>query len=115
MSLDEEAIDELTQVLGHVKDPIRIKEFLFCLLTKYEIEEVASRWELVKLLDEGVSQRNIAAQLGLSLCKITRGSKELKKTDSAFKEFIEIGKRLHPGKGPDTVPAASDNTLQEPE
>ena len=46
----------------------------------------------VKLIDDGMSQRNIAKRLGLSLCKITRGSKELKKDNSAFKHFIELYK-----------------------
>ncbi|HPN10625.1 MAG TPA: Trp family transcriptional regulator, partial [Spirochaetota bacterium] len=44
---------------------------------------------LVKLLHEGMSQRKIAERLGLSLCKITRGSRELKKSRSPFKAMLE--------------------------
>jgi TrpR family trp operon transcriptional repressor len=83
-------LGEISRALGSVQDPELIKDFLFCLLTPYEIEEVASRWALVKMMDRGASQRNIAAELGLSLCKITRGSRELKKKNSAFKRFIDI-------------------------
>lgn len=86
------AISELSAVLAEVNDPRLILRFLHSILTKYEIEEVASRWELVKLIDAGMSQRKIANSLGLSLCKITRGSKELKKEDSAFKKFIDLHK-----------------------
>ncbi len=46
---------------------------------------MAKRWALVKELSHGTAQRRIAEDLGLSLCKITRGSRELKKEGSAFK------------------------------
>jgi len=36
-----------------------------------------------------MAQRKIAEELGLSLCKITRGSRELKKEGSAFKALLE--------------------------
>jgi TrpR family transcriptional regulator, trp operon repressor len=85
----EEVIGELSSVLAKVDDPDLVRRFLYSILTEYEIEEVASRWELVKLIDRGMSQRKIADRLGLSLCKITRGSKELKKENSAFKQVID--------------------------
>ncbi|MFW6293058.1 MAG: Trp family transcriptional regulator [Spirochaetota bacterium] len=43
----------------------------------------------MQLLEEGVSQREIARRLGISLCNITRGSRELKKPDSAFRQIIK--------------------------
>ncbi|HAK45909.1 MAG TPA: transcriptional regulator [Spirochaeta sp.] len=82
-------LKELSTALSKTDDPDLILEFLECLLTRNEMSEVASRWALVKMLDQGTSQRNIASQLGLSLCKITRGSKELQKTESAFKKMID--------------------------
>jgi TrpR family trp operon transcriptional repressor len=82
------AMAELARALGATSDPRSILRFLNSLLTPNEIREIASRWELVKLLDRGDSQRQIARQLGLSLCKITRGSRELKKKDSPFKLMI---------------------------
>jgi TrpR family trp operon transcriptional repressor len=84
-----EALDQIAAVLARIEDRKLIREFLICILTKYEIKEIAGRWELVKLLYEGMSQRRIAEQLGMSLCKITRGSKELKKRGSAFKTVLD--------------------------
>jgi TrpR family trp operon transcriptional repressor len=84
------SLKEMSSAFSRATDSELIFNFLECLLTKNEISEVASRWELVKMLDHGVSQRNIASELGLSLCKITRGSKELQKTDSAFKKMIDL-------------------------
>ncbi|NLO92327.1 MAG: transcriptional regulator [Elusimicrobia bacterium] len=58
------------------------------LLTPAEIENFALRWRLLKMLDGGVPQRQIAARLGISLCKITRGSRILKKRDSRIKQTL---------------------------
>jgi TrpR family trp operon transcriptional repressor len=80
---------ELSAALAKTNDPQTILRFLNSLLTPNEIREISSRWELVKLLDQGYSQRQIAQRLGLSLCKITRGSRELKKKDSPFKCMFE--------------------------
>jgi len=84
-----QALDQIAGILARIEDRKLVREFLICILTKYEIKEIAGRWELVKLLYDGMSQRRIAEQLGMSLCKITRGSKELKKRDSAFKTVLD--------------------------
>ena len=83
-----DAIKEIAEVLAKIDDQVLIEDFLVSILTENEIKEIHSRWDLVKLLYQGVSQRTIARKLGLSLCKITRGSKELKKRNSAFKKVI---------------------------
>jgi TrpR family transcriptional regulator, trp operon repressor len=83
-------INEIASVLAATKDKKVIEKFLLSLLTRSEVEEISSRWELVKLLNSGLSQRKIASKLGLSLCKITRGSRELKKKSSAFKHMINV-------------------------
>jgi len=90
----DNSLDEMARVFARVEDVALIKGFFECLLTKNELDEIASRWELVKLIDAGMSQRKIAQKLGLSLCKITRGSKELKKEGSAFAKFIEMSKQI---------------------
>jgi len=86
---ETKSLREIACVLAETRDAKYILHFLHSLLTPNEIHEIASRWELVKLLDQGYSQRQIAQQLGLSLCKITRGSRELKRQDSPFKHMIE--------------------------
>ena len=91
----EESLQELSRVLAETGDTQLIEDFLYCLLTRSELENISTRWELVKLIEEGVSQRKIAERLGLSLCKITRGSRELKKEDSAFQKMLETHHALH--------------------
>ena len=86
-------LGEISTVLAEIKDEKLILDFFKSILTRNEISAISSRWELVRLLDQGESQRKIAKKLGLSLCKITRGSKELKKRHSAFKRMIENFKK----------------------
>jgi len=79
---------ELASALARTDDPGLIRDFLYCLLTPAEIADVAARWALVKELKRKTPQREIARDLGISLCKITRGSRELKKTGSAFQQMV---------------------------
>ncbi|MEA2102902.1 MAG: Trp family transcriptional regulator [Thermodesulfobacteriota bacterium] len=88
--MEQEGIDSLAEVLSKIQDKDLIREFLYQIHTPAESRDLSLRWELVRLLDEGVSQRDISSRLGISLCKITRGSKELKKTHSAIKDVLVL-------------------------
>ncbi|WP_243294316.1 Trp family transcriptional regulator [Geothrix mesophila] len=90
-SLDR--LPELASLFDEARDPRLVEQFLREILTPSEIHGISSRWELVKRLDEGESQRAIAAELGLSLCKITRGSRELKKPGSALRTMLDRHRR----------------------
>jgi TrpR family trp operon transcriptional repressor len=82
-------LHELIQVFARVNnydEMQRLFEELFTMKEKYDF---ALRWRLMKDISRGVPQREIAQNLGISLCKITRGSKILKKEDSLMKKLIE--------------------------
>lgn len=71
--------------------PLEAKDLhavLATLLTPQEREKIVLRWKLVCLLQQGITQRAIAAKLGVSLCKITRGSRELKFGPEAFRAVV---------------------------
>ncbi|MBI9098475.1 MAG: transcriptional regulator [Spirochaetaceae bacterium] len=87
---EDDAFKELVLALSRTDDSELIEDFLRSLLTDNEVYEVSSRWALVKLIDSGITQRQISRDLGLSLCKITRGSKELKKEDSSFRKMLNL-------------------------
>jgi TrpR family trp operon transcriptional repressor len=93
-ALLEGSFDELSRVLTASGDPELVKAFLTSLLTPSERLDIAARWELVHRIDNGETQRQVAAELGVSLCKITRGSKELKKPDSPFKAMLRLRDQL---------------------
>lgn len=88
-SLFDESIDELCSLLAETSDKKFIKEFLLCLCTQAELKDFANRWLLVKEIDKGSTQREIAKKFSMSLCKITRGSRELRKEDSAFRKMLD--------------------------
>jgi len=94
MAVDEvrvrENIGELSRVLAATGDGKLLESFLSCLLTPAELADIAARWALVKALRDGRTQREIAKTLNVSLCKITRGSRELKKTGSAFQSILAV-------------------------
>lgn len=85
----EEPLRQLSIALAKTDNPELIRDFLVSILTPKEVDEVAKRWALVLNIYEGKSQRKIAEELGLSLCKITRGSKQLKIENSPFKKMVE--------------------------
>ena len=110
-------IKELCRVLAAANDNTLLEDFISCLLTPAELADIASRWALVKALRDGSPQREIAKNLGVSLCKITRGSRELKKPDSAFLRALGILDNLNAETGadnraPDTFQPNHDNSQQ---
>ena len=85
-----EEIKEICSVLAKIQDDKLIYDFFECLFTKSELKDFSKRWSLVKELEAGTPQREIAKKYNLSLCNITRGSKEMKKEDSAFKKILSV-------------------------
>ena len=83
----KENLNELAGTLAGSTDSGFIVDLLRCLLTPAETADIAARWALVKALKNKIPQREIAKDLGISLCKITRGSRELKKPGSAFQKI----------------------------
>jgi TrpR family trp operon transcriptional repressor len=86
----KENLSEMARTLAETSDSELIESFLRCLLTPAETADIAARWALVKALDQKIPQREIARKLGLSLCKITRGSRELKTPGSGFEKILRI-------------------------
>ena len=83
-------IKELCHLITKSGDEAFIFDFFTCLFTKPELKDIANRWLLVKEIDKGTTQREIANKFSMSLCKITRGSRELNKEDSAFRKMLEL-------------------------
>ena len=81
---------DLVQVLAWAGgDPVLLGELLKDLLTPQEFEEIATRWQLVQLLDAGMPQREISKKLGVSISKITRGSRELLDLKGGFRQVLD--------------------------
>ena len=81
---------QLCMAFARTDDAALIRDFFDCLFTSSEIREFSLRWALVREIQKGTTQREIARKFGMSLCKITRGSKQLKKENSPFKRMMDI-------------------------
>ena len=80
-------------VLCGISDSDQMQEFLTEIMTPSERRDLALRWELMRRLKKGLPQRQIAAELGISLCKITRGAKILKQDHSVSKLYLNAGEK----------------------
>jgi TrpR family trp operon transcriptional repressor len=85
---DAEALNELAAVFASVRAPDAMARLFGDMLTHAELHDLILRWRLLKMLDAGVSQRQIAETLGISLCKITRGSRVLKQPDALITTLL---------------------------
>ncbi len=79
---------DIARILASLTDPRAVERLLRELLTASEAKKLSLRWEIVRLLSEGRSQRAIARQLRVSLCNITRGARELKKRESVLRKVL---------------------------
>lgn len=84
-----ESFNEICKILAECSTQKDAQEFLSCLCTPAERADFSKRWLSVKELYKGTPQREIAKKFNMSLCKITRGSKELRKENSAFKKILD--------------------------
>ena len=86
----KESFDELIGLLSGIQDKVLFEEIFACLFTPNELKDMTERWQIVKELKSGTTQREIARKYNMSLCKITRGSRELQKKNSAFLKMLEL-------------------------
>lgn len=75
---------EVSSILKNLKTDESVCEFLTDLLTENEISTLSKRWRILKLLAQGKTQRDIATELNVGLCKVTRGAKILKNKKSVI-------------------------------
>jgi TrpR family transcriptional regulator, trp operon repressor len=78
------------ELCTHFKEKEELKELFDLFFTFEEKEDVAKRFSILKaLLDESLTQREMAEKLGVSISKITRGSNALKTTSHQLKEVLK--------------------------
>jgi TrpR family trp operon transcriptional repressor len=80
---------ELAKILTKIDDLTVMDGFLKEMCTEKELRDLSLRWQLLKELYEGKTQRDIAKHHKISLCKITRGSKLLRQKDSVVRSILD--------------------------
>ena len=82
------ALEEMYGLIsGKSADFINI--FFDDLRTKAELKDSSKRWLLMREIDKGTTQREIAKKIHISLCKITRGSKVLRKPNGVVRAMLD--------------------------
>lgn len=79
----------LAYILASETNEEFFQELLKELFTKDERDMICQRMKIVTLLKKKIPQYEIAKMLNASLCSITRGAKELKKSNSALSFIVD--------------------------
>ena len=81
-------LSEIIDIFSSTTDKREMRQLFEDVFTDAEREDIAKRWYIFKELYKGTPQRRIASDMEVSLCKITRGSKTLKKDDSIIRRVL---------------------------
>ncbi len=80
---------KLSQAIITLKEEKQLLAFLRDLCTPEELEALSSRWEVVELLDKGISYREIAEKTGVSTATITRIAHWLTNGEGGYTKALE--------------------------
>jgi TrpR family transcriptional regulator, trp operon repressor len=81
-------LNEVAEVFASIGEKSSMRRFFDEIFTPNERADIALRWQILRLLHEKKTQREVAAKLGVSLCKVTRGAKVLKRPDTVSKRIL---------------------------
>ena len=83
----------LFRLFASIESPKEAELLLKDILTPQELESVAERWQEIQLLAKGMTQREVSKKLGISISKVTRGSRMLQYGTGGFRLFLKkLGK-----------------------
>ena len=81
--------DELFAAILALKDVAEAERFFRDLCTRRELEEMISRWAVVRLLADGQSYRQIHDATGVSTATITRINQWLRHGTGGYRSMLE--------------------------
>lgn len=84
-----ESIAALSDVIATLSKPEDVAAFLRDLCTRKELTDMASRWQIVQLLDQGLSYRDIADETGASTATVTRVSQWLHHGTGGYQSILD--------------------------
>jgi TrpR-related protein YerC/YecD len=85
---------DLLEILARLDSVEEIGRLLSDLLTPAEIEALNERWDILRLLSQGKSQRDVSAELGVSITTVSRGSRQLKYGTGGFQHAFDALHRV---------------------
>lgn len=82
-------IKELLKVICLLDNEQDAADFFRDLATVKELETMAERWQVAKLLDQGISYREIAKMTGASTATVTRVAQWLKNGEGGYQKMLK--------------------------
>jgi len=83
-------LDDTLTILTSIDSKERMFDFLLDLMTEKEMLEFSRRFEVAKMLDDGISYSRIEKKTGMSSTTIARISKSLNSDNFGYKNGINI-------------------------
>ncbi len=82
-------LDDLCRVMLTLDAPADLAHFLRDLCTHHELQELTTRWAIVRLLQHGLPYREIARRTGASTATITRVNQWLQRGTGGYQAALE--------------------------
>ncbi len=89
-------MEDLFEAIRSLEGADEVEHFLRDLCTLSELEAMAHRWEVVKLLDRGLPYQEIARQTGASTTTVTRVAHWLRHGEGGYRTALERRLPLSP-------------------
>jgi TrpR-related protein YerC/YecD len=85
----QKEIDELYEVILHLESLPEARKFFRDLLTEKEIEDIAERWKIARMLARGIPYTRIEEETGLSSTTIARVHKWVKRGKGGYSMMLK--------------------------
>ena len=89
-------MEDLFEAISSLEGTDEVEPFLRDLCTLSELEAMAHRWEVVKLLDQGLPYQEIARQTGASTTTVTRVAHWLRHGEGGYRTALDRRAQLSP-------------------
>jgi TrpR-related protein YerC/YecD len=87
------AVRDLLATIVQLRDEDEAERFFRDLCTLAELETMAHRWEVAKLLDEGLTYLEVAQRAHASTATVTRVAQWLRRGEGGYRLALERRKR----------------------
>ena len=80
---------DLFKAIRSLKTPAELESFMRDLCTLQELETLAHRWQVARLLDEGLPYLEIAQRTGASTATVTRVANWLRRGEGGYEAALQ--------------------------
>jgi TrpR-related protein YerC/YecD len=89
-------MEDLFEAILSLEDRDEVERFLRDLCTLSELEAMTHRWDVAKLLDQGLPYQEVASRTGASTTTVTRVAHWLRRGEGGYRAALDRRARLSP-------------------